>query len=271
MGRNIIAELYHAVRNVLELLYILVTIKIHDFLHRSKAWSYADYFESRVDKHPDVLQLITVEDGRTIKLADIERSANQIAHWAKQIGLQQKDTAALMMMNRPEYISFWVGMGKAGVSTAFLNTNITGKSFLHSVHVAVDNSSSKILVLDDELQEALANDIPELEKSGVKVWLWSKVENELIKLPTSRPPRSFRSEIRESDPFIYIYTSGTTGLPKASKISSTRFYVAGLPTAVMTYLKPGVSFYCCLPLYHSSGGMMCVGAAIISGATLVLR
>ena len=33
---------------------------------------------------------------------------------------------ALFMMNRPEFIMFWLGMAKIGVATSFLNHNLRG-------------------------------------------------------------------------------------------------------------------------------------------------
>ena len=87
----------------------------------------------------------------------------------------------------------------------------------------------------------------------------------------TRPAKSVRAHVRESDVLLYIYTSGTTGLPKASRISHTRYYVASSPFRILCALTRQDRVYCPLPLYHSSAVMLGVGGAIISGATMVLR
>lgn len=40
---------------------------------------------------------------------------------------------------------------------------------------------------------------------------------------------------------------------------------------VFCYLKPGDRQYCCLPLYHSAGGVIGLCGALKSGATMVIR
>lgn len=244
----------------------------------------------RVDRNPHVVQVITAEDGELTTLGMMEKLANQFANWAKDdLQLQQKNTVCLMMYNKPGFISFWLGMSKIGVSTALLNTNITGKPFLHSVRVSVENSEKKIVVIDDELEKTLSSEIKELQREGVSVFVWSQLCHSVASMSSARPPKSCRNQVLESDPVIYIFTSGTTGivvflhallycydlwatgLPKAAKISSTRLYMMTLPATHMAYLGVGERIYCCLPLYHSAGGLLGAGSALVNGATLVLR
>lgn len=260
------------IRNLLELLTLLLRLKYHALTKNGLIWSFVDDFERMVDTLPDVIQFIFVENDQYVSRSDLDRQANQIAFWAKsELGLQQKDTVALMMLNRPEFVAFWLGMSKVGVRTALLNTNITGKPFLHSATVAVQDSSRKVVVVDSELRASLTNEIAELQAQGVTVLFWNEVRPRVDAQPSARPDKSYRNQVRESDPFLYIFTSGTTGLPKASKISHTRYYLGAIPLPVVCYLRPGMRLYCCLPMYHSAAGMLGVGAALMSGATLVVR
>ena len=87
-----------------------------------------------------------------------------------------------------------------------------------------------------------------------------------------RPTReTARYGITARDTALYIYTSGTTGLPKAAKIAHTRAELYMRTFAAATQAKPGDKVYCALPLYHSTGGLCGVGAALLTGATLVLK
>jgi acyl-CoA synthetase (AMP-forming)/AMP-acid ligase II len=94
------------------------------------------------------------------------------------------------------------------------------------------------------------------------------------------------------DPIIYIYTSGTTGLPKVfskylldqstlkiirvfiskpAVIKQSRYYGAGFAFFEASGLTSSDIVYVTLPIYHASGNIIGVGAATISGATVVLR
>jgi fatty-acyl-CoA synthase len=61
------------------------------------------------------------------------------------VNLKEKDTVALIMHNRPDFVAFWLGVSKVGVRTALLNTNVTGKALVHSVQVAVADSKTKVM------------------------------------------------------------------------------------------------------------------------------
>ena len=261
------------IRQLYELITMLIMVKMHGWRYAGKIYSIVDEIESRFDKYP-CTQFVTAETGAETSSAQIEDLANQVANWAHDVlALKQGNTVCLMSVSKPEFVSFWIGMSKIGVSTALLNTNITGKPFLHSVEVSVATSEHKIVVVDDDLKSGLTDDLKALKKQGARVILWSELMNLLKKdnISKSRPPRSYRNQIKESDPVIFIFTSGTTGLPKAAKISSTRMMMMTVPFRVMGYLDIGSRIYCCLPLYHAAGGVSGAAAALLSGATVVLR
>ena len=259
-------------RNVYELVTMLINLKIHS-KKNGQIWSYVDDFEKLVDTTPDVIQFIFVEGDEYVSRQALDRRASQIGNWAHsdKIKLKQKDTVALMMINRSDYVAFWLGVSKVGGRTALLNTNITGKALIHSVTVAVQESETKLLVVDADLRGTINDEVKELEGQGVKVLYWDEASKVVDTFPTSRPSKALRAQVYERDPFIYIFTSGTTGLPKASKISHTRFYLGGLPISTFCYMKPGKRLYTCLPLYHSAAGMLGVGGILRSGATMVVR
>jgi acyl-CoA synthetase (AMP-forming)/AMP-acid ligase II len=74
------------------------------------------------------------------------------------------------------------------------------------------------------------------------------------------------------DTILYVYTSGTTGLPKPAVIKQSRFFGAGFPFFDAAGLSAHADIvYVSLPIYHGNGGIIGVGAAIVSGATVVLR
>lgn len=261
------------VRNVIEMLLMLKDVKAHEKTCKSdKLWTFSDFYEKSADETPDNVLFIVAEDGSMHTRKAIDAEANELAAWARSLGLQQRDTVALMMFNRPDFFAFWLGMAKVGVSSGLLNTNLTGKSLLHSVELAVKDTQNKIFVVDTELMKEMAAEIPQLEELGIKVFSWDQARRASLEIGIrTRPDRTERSQICDTDTLILIYTSGTTGLPKASKISHTRYYNGGSMMKRFCYLKPGDRQYCCLPLYHSAGGIIGLSGALKSGSTMVLR
>uniref|UniRef100_A0A1B0EYX6 long-chain-fatty-acid--CoA ligase n=1 Tax=Phlebotomus papatasi TaxID=29031 RepID=A0A1B0EYX6_PHLPP len=62
------------------------------------------------------------------------------------------------------------------------------------------------------------------------------------------------------DRLLYIYTSGTTGTSSSV-----------LPFIILAKFRQDDIFYTPLPLYHTAGGIMNAGQAILFGATVVIR
>ncbi|WP_164144375.1 AMP-binding protein, partial [Serratia marcescens] len=68
-----------------------------------------------------------------------------------------------------------------------------------------------------------------------------------------------------------IYTSGTTGLPKAARVSHHRIMMWTHWFAGLIDPQPDDRMYDCLPLYHSVGGIVAVGAPLLGGGSVVIR
>ena len=78
-------------------------------------------------------------------------------------------------------------------------------------------------------------------------------------------------KVTPNDIIMYIYTSGTTGLPKPAVIKQSRYCAGGLTFFRAASFKKDDIVYITLPLYHANGGVIGMGAALVSGATVVLR
>ena len=100
----------------------------------SRRFTAADLLERAARRRPDA-PFVRFE-GRDVSYGELNARANRIAHWALARGLGRGDVVALLMENRPEYIAVWMGLAKAGVTTALLNTNLRGEALAHSVRTA---------------------------------------------------------------------------------------------------------------------------------------
>jgi fatty-acyl-CoA synthase len=88
---------------------------------------------------------------------------------------------------------------------------------------------------------------------------------------TLRPDRSRREGMTARDTALFIFTSGTTGLPKAARITHMRaqLYMRGFAGA--TGAKTDDRIYIALPLYHATGGLCAVGAALLNGGAALIK
>jgi fatty-acyl-CoA synthase len=234
-----------------------------------------DDIEAAVDAHAD--RVAVVFEDRQVTYRELDAYANRFANWAKNRGVRRGETVALVMPNRIEYLACWIGMTKAGVATALVNTNLTGAALAHSINIA----SANHVFADLDTWEAVEAVRHQLNRA-MNLWvLGLKTEQETsdrrgldaqIKGASAvRPDRTGRQNIQAKDTALYIYTSGTTGLPKAAKITHARAQLFMRAFKACTGATEKDRVYCALPLYHSTGGLCGLGAALLNGGAFVLR
>jgi fatty-acyl-CoA synthase len=232
-----------------------------------------DDFEAAVDKYENHTALIFENDRLTYR--QLDALANRFAVWALSQDLKPGDTVALLLPNRTEYVPAWIGLAKIGVATALINNNLTGAALAHCLSI----SGADHVITDAESMHAIDTIRSSLPRP-LTYWLIDAEHNDANRrslnlkeprLAPDRPPKSQRHGLKSKDVALYIYTSGTTGMPKAAKITHVRaqLYMRGFAGA--TGAKGDDVIYCALPLYHATGGLCGVGAALLNGGTVVLR
>ncbi|MET0294296.1 MAG: long-chain-acyl-CoA synthetase, partial [Phenylobacterium sp.] len=160
-----------------------------------------------------------------------------------------------------------------GVVTALVNNQLIGAPLAHCLNI----SGAAHCIVDEETVGALEEVHGQLERSMVR-WVLGGAQGEqrdlsqALKSCSQLPPdKSVREEIRARDTMLYIYTSGTTGLPKAARISHQRAQLYMRAFAGATGAKASDRIYVTLPLYHATGGLCGVGAALLNGGSAVIR
>ena len=212
-------------------------------------------------------------EGRSLSYGQMEALANRFARWALEGGLRPGDRVAIFLPNRIEYLPAWYGLSKVGVVGALINNQLTGKALAHCLSL----SEALEVIVDAETSPALQDVLGDLERVP-RLWsLDSPLPGEgdltavLEGLSDAPPPSSARDGLMAADTALLIYTSGTTGLPKAARMTHVRvqLYMRGFAGA--TGARPKDRIYVALPLYHATGGLCGMGAALLNGACVVLK
>ena len=252
-----------------------------------KEIDYSDFLDIHFRRRAN--RPVLIGESGSMTWGELDAFANRIAHWALSEGLSRGDVVALLMENRPEFIGIWLGLSRIGVISAFMNTNLTGERLAHCMREAearhwivgvemAEAAASAITELAERPQILVAGSIatPTLDSAAIPSSL-SEVTADVRAFDELHARQSaeavdpaVRAGRRGADGIFLIYTSGTTGLPKAARISHTKAIVTGIGSWKSLGLTPNDRTYCCLPLYHSAGGMMSVGGALLSGGTLVI-
>lgn len=240
---------------------------------RDMAYTVVDRLEERAADAGDTPFILFEE--QSIGFAEMNRRANRVAHAALDAGIRPGDVVALLMDNRPEFVMIWLGLAKAGIVTALINTSAAGPVLAH----ALAQVEARALIFGSELAHLV-----ETLESGGKLALFEQAETgaartkgaadfntAMAAASDADPDAAHRAGIVMSDPLYLIFTSGTTGLPKAAKMSHMRFLAAGEMMGGLMSFGPDDVFYCVLPLYHGAGGMVVPSVALAFGIPFVLR
>ena len=212
-------------------------------------------------------------EGRTVSYGELDAIANRFAHWGKALSLRRGQTVALFMPNRLEYFAIWYGLSKIGVVTALINNQLSGLALAHCINI----SAPACVIVDAETSPTFEAAKSLLEKP-LPQWILGPAHGDqrdlvqALKSCSQLPPdRSVREDIRGRDTALLIFTSGTTGMPKAARITHVRaqLYMRGF--AGSTGAGASDRIYVALPLYHATGGLCALGAALLNGGSVFLR
>jgi len=238
---------------------------------RNPGRTYPQVVRQLAATYGDKVALISEREQLTYR--GFDRRGDQYARWAMAHGLRKGDVVALMMPNRPEYLAAWLGITRAGGVVALLNTNLTGTALAHCVNIV----EPRHVIVDAALIESFRTALSHLSGSP-RFWChgadhegFDRLDTTLDALPDTPVADADLPRLTIEDKCLYVYTSGTTGLPKAANINHYRVQGIMFGFNAAMQIRPHDRVYVCLPMYHTSGGVLGPGAALTAGASAVLR
>ena len=200
----------------------------------------------------------------------LDARANAYGQWAIAQGLSHGDCVALFMENRPDFLCCWLGMFKAGLSVALINTNQRGQALAHSIEIA----GAKHLIAGAELASCVHRGA--FFTAAPVSWVQGGAHGDAdldaaLEQASTAPGKARAPGVTAKDRAFFIYTSGTTGLPKAANFSHMRMLFMMTRLCRRAESKAGDRIYNPLPLYHATGGVCAVGMAFLSGGAVILK
>lgn len=252
----------------------------------AQSWMRALELTAPISLNPDRLMLTLVgelaerygdspallSDREQFSYRELHERANRYARWALEQGIGKGDVVCLLMTNRPEYFAFWLGVTGIGAVVALLNTNLVGPSLAHCVRVVRPKhclvSGELISSYDSALMRF--DETPKVWAHGVDNVRYPRLDKIIDNYSGEPAALTERPHLTIDDLALYIYTSGTTGLPKATNISHGRVLQWTHWFAGMMDFCPDDRIYDCLPMYHSIGGVLAPGAALVGGGSAVI-
>jgi fatty-acyl-CoA synthase len=218
-----------------------------------------------------------VSDRETLTYRGLAEQSCRYSRWALAQGLAKGEVVALLMTNRPAYVAIWLGIIRAGGTVALLNTNLSGPALAHCIDIV----RPRHLIVAGELTDTLMSSDP-YRSTAPTVWLHGeassaaladrpRIEETASLLDGSPLPASALPPLTIEDHALFIYTSGTTGMPKAANINHFRLMLASNAFKGVLDAGPDDRMYDCLPMYHTSGGVVATGATLVGGGTVFIR
>jgi fatty-acyl-CoA synthase len=251
----------------------LRTIRLASPIARNPTRIFPMVVDELAARHGDKPALVS--DRESLTYRTLAARSRQHARWARSQGLAKGDVVALLMTNRPEYVAIWLGIIRAGGTVALLNTNLTGPTLAF----CIDSVAPRHVIVAGEFIDALAS-TGACRKTSASTWLYGEAQrpcehprlDEAVSAFDDSPLSDVeRPALTIEDKALFIFTSGTTGMPKAANINHFRLMLAGHAFAGVMNTGPDDCIYDCLPMYHTSGGVLAIGAALIGGGTVFIR
>lgn len=204
---------------------------------------------------------------------EMNRQANQIAHFYLSIGIHRGSHVGLMMKNSIEWLPIYFGILKSGAVVVPLNFRYDADSAVYSIRFAdldalifdADASSviqqilTRTLGLRSFLYMGSREDCPAFAFPIQDIWE-TQPENE-PDLPPLEPME---------DAAIY-FSSGTTGVPKAVVYSHATLASACERERYHHGQMHGDCFLCIPPLYHVGAKLHWMANLLVGARTVLLK
>ena len=210
-------------------------------------------------------------EGRAFSYAQADRRVDNVVRGLIHCGVRRGDLVAVLMGARPSYLSMVAALSRLGAVPILLSPSRSRETLEDAIH----GSAPRHLVADPDtaaLGKELSDEVLVLGGANEERRLPSgvvdmeRIDPEAVELPAWYEPNPGCAR----DLALVMLTAGRGQKPRAAKITNQRWAFSAYGTAAACTLSPRDTVYCCLPLHHPAGMLVCIGGGLVGGSRLAL-
>jgi acyl-CoA synthetase (AMP-forming)/AMP-acid ligase II len=244
---------------------------------------FSDYLKKWAQLLPDHEAFIY--NDQPISYSELLKNVQQLAKYFLKAGVKKGDRLAYVMVNRPEFFTFYLAASMVGATIVGMNTRYTAPEMAYILN---NSEASHILALysldeikyQDRLAEAIKQcpSVDQIWVVGGPAELPNAISYEdIMKGDYSGYDQALKereAQVGPDDGLIIVYTSGSTGQPKGAVLTNGNVVCHGLiqmdEFCAPTGMRPEDKILCAAPVNHVGGATEWGATPLIAGCTQVL-
>jgi len=208
--------------------------------------------------------------GETTTYAQFNKQVEHLAAGLARHGIGKGDAVALLMDNRPHFVSAYYAILRVGAVVVPMNPIYTARE----ISFILSNSKAKAAIALSALQPVLTPMKDQIEDLQLLIYTES-IENEitidqLVQEGQESETGYAEPERNEDDLAVILYTSGTTGQPKGAMLSHRNMASNAEAMGILFELVPEDRMVAVLPMFHVFCMTVCMNGPIRTGAAIII-
>ncbi|MFA5565961.1 MAG: AMP-binding protein [Acidimicrobiia bacterium] len=219
------------------------------------------------ERQPDLPAVISINGDRTF--AELNANVNRLSRALRERGVEDGDSMAVMMANRPEFFEAVQTAQRIGMRYTTINWHLTGEE----AGYILNDCEAKVFVADARFAGTAAEALTYAPNATMRISVGGEIEGfERLEEVIAGVEGS---DIENPSPGVHmLYTSGTTGRPKGVSRERTPDVARDMALLFLegtAQYKAGESVNLCTgPLYHAAPLYQNLNAPMICGVPVVM-
>ncbi|MFP6663526.1 MAG: AMP-binding protein, partial [Deltaproteobacteria bacterium] len=207
-------------------------------------------------------------EGRAYSYAGVNTRIDNIVLGFLVCGVRHGQHVGVLMETRPSALAATVALSRLGAVAVLLRPDV---SLAKQLEIApVDHLLADPECADDAYR-VLGREVLVLGGGGTPRVLGAGIRDmEAIDPAEVTPPEWYTPNPGLAGELSIVLITGSGDRLGVNRVTNRRWSTSAYGTASATALSANDTVYCCSPTYHATGILVCVGAALVSGARLAL-
>uniref|UniRef100_UPI00289D8744 AMP-binding protein n=1 Tax=Brevibacillus reuszeri TaxID=54915 RepID=UPI00289D8744 len=205
--------------------------------------------------------------GESTTYAELEQQVDYLAAGLAKRGIGKGDSVALMMDNRPQFVSAYYAILRVGAAVVPMNPIYTPRE----ISFILANSKAKAVIALAALEPVVASVKEGLQ--DLELFIYTEpVGDELTidQIIQEQEADFVTPEMSEDDLAVILYTSGTTGQPKGAMLTHRNMASNAEAMGILFELTPQDRMVSVLPMFHVFCMTVCLNGPVRYGATMLI-